>query len=74
MKCVDCGEEGHKAGWPFCPGRKLADSVVVNKDAVVVNRRGDRHRKSEKRRVWQMEYMRKRRGTPGGANFFQIGG
>jgi len=39
----------------------IAESLVVNADNVVVNRKGDRHRKTEARKTWQREYMRKRR-------------
>jgi len=43
MKCTDCGEEGHKAGWPYCPGKIMRKTepkyvpVVVHKIPGVVH-------------------------------------
>jgi len=25
MKCADCGVDGHKAGWTYCPARVMSD-------------------------------------------------
>jgi len=36
MECTDCGEEGHKAGWPFCPGRKRVVKPDLEKTYAII--------------------------------------
>ena len=75
MKCTDCGEEGHNTGWPYCSGRKVANKpkMVVNEavpnvpNSVPNRTESDRvgewkKKNAEKVRVYQRDYMRRKRG------------
>lgn len=60
--CI-CGKDYWPAQEWFHEACRVPTNVVVNtSDAVVVNRKKDRHKKTEGRAEYMREYMRKRRG------------